>query len=39
MHTSCKITQEKLELEYRVLPGKMENSFGIEVTKMLNFPK
>lgn len=39
MHTSCKITQDKLQMEYKVLPGKMENSFGIEVTKMLNFPE
>ena len=39
MYTSCKINEDKLEFEYRVFEGKVEKSYGIQVAKMLSFPK
>lgn len=38
MYTSCKIVDDKIQFEYRVLEGKIEKSYGIQVAKMLEFP-
>ena len=39
MYTSCRFENNKLKLEYKVLEGRMKESYGIEIAKMLNFPK
>ena len=39
MFTSCRFEADQLMLEYKVVEGKMEKSYGIEVAKMLKFPE
>lgn len=39
MYTACQFLNNKLNLEYRVMHGKMLKSYGLEVARMLNFPK
>ena len=39
MFTSCKVSNDELILEYKVVNGKVEKSFGIEVAKMIKFPE
>lgn len=39
MYTSCSIDGDQLKLEYKVVSGKIEKSYGIEVAKMLKFPE
>lgn len=38
MYTSCRFEGDQLHLEYKVVEGKMEKSYGLEVAKMLKFP-
>lgn len=37
-HTACRILDGQINLEFKIKDGGIEESFGVEVTKLLQFP-
>ncbi|KAM3146905.1 hypothetical protein pb186bvf_001059 [Paramecium bursaria] len=38
-HVSCVLEQNKLSMQYKLRPGAIERSYGIQIAQMLKFPK
>lgn len=39
MYTECIVDNDKMTLEYKVVKGAINKSFGIQVAKMVKFPE